>query len=611
MLIESVDDATLSAQIIARAAFHPYPTVAERAAWDGLPAPLRANLIAAGAALLGTPWPELSAVRYMEFRRDGDRVRYETPYFQRRKQLGTLVTAECVEGRGRFLDDCLNGIWAICEETSWVLPAHNGSGQALPDMHHPEIDLFAAETAALLAWTHYLLAPALDDAAPLVSARLHHEITTRIITPYLTRYFPWHGGNGGFVNNWNPWCNSNCLLAVLLEEEDPALRAKGMKLCLALLENFLGVYHPDGGCDEGPGYWAQAGGSLFDCLELVAQATAGRLDYFDRPLVREIGRFIARAHISGNYFINFADAPARLSPPADLICRYGERIGDGDLQALGRALATPAMEWVNFSRYLPRIFRWEARDARDETPPFPRDVWMPGIAVMAARERGGSDAGLYLAAKGGHNDESHNHNDIGQFIVYLDGRPILMDPGVGVYTRQTFSPQRYDLWTMQSAYHNLPTVRGVQQSPGRDFAARAVAYVADDAAAALTLDIAGAYPAEAGLRQWARTSRLLRGGNAAVEIIDDFALESPGEITLHLLTACTPEAVAPGEMRLREPTGLLATLHYPPTLRATIERIALADDKLTAVWGDHLYRINLAPDGPVPAARWVLRVTRE
>ncbi len=101
---------------------------------------------------------------------------------------------------------------------------------------------------------------------------------------------------------------------------------------------------------------------------------------------------------------------------------------------------------------------------------------------MAARHPGdggprsseGSAEGLYLAAQGGHNAESHNHNDVGNFIVYADGEPAIIDVGVETYTAKTFSAQRYEIWTMQSAYHNLPTVNGVMQGAGRQFEARDV-----------------------------------------------------------------------------------------------------------------------------------------
>ena len=70
--------------------------------------------------------------------------------------------------------------------------------------------------------------------------------------------------------------------------------------------------------------------------------------------------------------------------------------------------------------------------------------------MMAAREKPGSSEGLYVAAEGGHNAQSHNHNDVGNVIVFADGRPVLVDAGVEEYTSKTFSSRRYEIWTMQS-----------------------------------------------------------------------------------------------------------------------------------------------------------------
>lgn len=84
---------------------------------------------------------------------------------------------------------------------------------------------------------------------------------------------------------------------------------------------------------------------------------------------------------------------------------------------------------------------------------------------MAARMEDGSDKGLYLSAKGGNNGESHNHNDVGSFVLYCDGKPVVIDIGTGVYEKKTFSPQRYEIPQMQSLYHNLPIIGGEGQLP--------------------------------------------------------------------------------------------------------------------------------------------------
>lgn len=444
--------------LLPRDRWSPFPPVADRAAWDGLPAATRASLLAAGKARQGFVWPFLPAVDSMAFLRDGNRARYEAPYLDRRAALIDLVLATGVAGDDRFLDDLINGIWALCEETSWSLPAHldrrPGYG-GLPDPLAPEVDLFAAETGALLAWTLYLLGPRLAAASTLLNRRIRDEIKRRILTPARERDdFWWMGlsGSRGHLNNWTPWIVSNWLACLLLMEDDPAQRSAALDKALGCLDRFLDPYPADGGCDEGPGYWGRAAASVFDSLEWLYSASAGKLNLFDEPLVREMGRFIVRVQIAGPWFVNFADAHARPAPPAQTVYGYGLRLGDADMQALGAWLAqrsgdtTGALRGESLGRALQRLFTFSLAATPPARPPLPRDTWLPVIKVMTARDAAGSPAGWFVAAKGGHNAESHNHNDVGAFLVSYNGEPLLVDAGVGEYTRQTFGPRAlYDL----------------------------------------------------------------------------------------------------------------------------------------------------------------------
>jgi hypothetical protein len=116
----------------------------------------------------------LPANIYMEFSIDGNRTHYEAPYFERRDLLTRLVLAECAEGQGSFLIGILNALWSICEESSWCLPAHiaaQKAGPGLPDTTEPMLDLFAAETGALVAWTVYLVGTGLSKISPLILPR--------------------------------------------------------------------------------------------------------------------------------------------------------------------------------------------------------------------------------------------------------------------------------------------------------------------------------------------------------------------------------------------------------------------------------------------------------
>src|SRR5262249_33869136 len=144
-------------------------------------------------------------------------------------------------------------------------------------------------------------------------------------------------------------------------------------------------------------------------------------------------------------------------------------------------------------RELPALFELSTLRAEKAKAPYVRDVWLPGLQLMISRQQEGSTDGLYLAAAGGHNSESHNHNDVGNFIVFANGKPAIIDVGVETYSAKTFSAQRYDIWTMQSAFHNCPTIGGVMQKPGRQFAASEITHEVDDKVAQLGINIEHAY----------------------------------------------------------------------------------------------------------------------
>ena len=625
---------TLASILLPREAWRPYPTIEERAPWQALPEATRAYFLARGEAALGADWPALPATLFLEYARIGNRDNFERVQWARRLLLRDLVLSECLEGEGRFLDDIANGIWTTCEETYWGYPAHVNAqvaGVDLPDVEEPTVDLFAAEASAQLAWSVALLGDRLDAVSPLLRRRVSYEVKRRMLDPCLARDdFWWMGFDPGEhgVNNWNPWVNSNWLASVLLLEADPERRVAAVAKILRSLDIFLGTYAETGGCDEGPGYWGRAAASLFECLDLLYSATGGQLDVYADSKVANMGRYIYRAHIAGDYVVNFADASAVNRPPGSLVYRYGAAIGDRDMQRFGAWLLPEdpgkrGKQEDSMGRILPALFDLPEDLPVEAAPPLPREFWFAGIQVLVARDIAGTAEGFFLAAKAGHNAESHNHNDVGSFIVYIDGKPVIVDAGVETYRRQTFSPQRYEIWTMQSAYHTLLPVfdlsgqPGIQQLPGEAFAARAVQARFDEAEARLAVDLAGTYPEEAGLLVWSRVVTLERG--AAVVIEDAFTLASPADrILLSLLTPCgvevgegavlfVPAAFGPGASRQ---AGAARLSYDAATFGVSVERIPITDARLGGVWGDELNRVVFTAEAPPQRGTYLWRFTR-
>jgi hypothetical protein len=608
----------LKAVLVPADAWRPFPGDAN--SWQHVPEDQRRAFVAAAERELDTGWSTVPATALLAYARTGDRSASEQLANQRRRKLGLLLAAELLEGRGRFLDAIADGVWVICEESFWGSVAHLGEQGPLADVRAPIVDLFAAETGALLAWTDYLFGERLDGVSPRIRERLRLEVGRRVLAPALERDdFWWMGFGERTVNNWNPWINSNWLTAVLLLERDADRRIRAVTKIGRSLDRFIDTYPDDGGCDEGPGYWGHAAASLFESLELLASGTSGRVDLLQAPIVRAMARFITSAYIKDEWFINIGDAAARLRPSPELVYRYGKAAGEPQVAAFGAWLARrrgpygpgDVQNYGTPGRILPSLSLAREIAGAPAAEPLASEVWLPDLQLMAARERPGSADGLYVAAWGGHNAQSHNHNDVGNVLVFADGRPLLADAGVEQYTSKTFSARRYEIWTMQSQWHNLPAINGMDQGAGIAFRARDVVFESGPQAIRLSLDIAPAWPAEAQVTRWLRTVSLDRA-RQEVTIDEEFALAAAREpVRLNFLTPIAADVSRPGRVRLAGTSGRAHELVYDAAqFAASVEPRRIDDPRLAPVWGDQLFRVALVARQPRLAGQYRI-VVRE
>jgi hypothetical protein len=349
------------------------------------------------------------------------------------------------------------------------------------------------------------------------------------------------------------------------------------------LDNFINCYPADGGCDEGPGYWGAAGASLFDCLELIEDMSGGKISVYDHPLVRNIGDYIYKVNISGDRYVNFADCSPRTNPTSSMLIRFGHKTGSEFLEAFGRKQAKYGDYFFSQS-HMYRSLKWlNTPTAKEEECPMPLYSELPDLGVMSAREFSDSEKGMFVAAKGGNNGEMHNHNDCGNFMVYYNGNPVIIDTGVGVYTKQTFSKDRYKLWFMQSGYHNLPSFGGVDQRDGGKFRATETEF--DPVARSIKTELKYAYPSEAGVESYVR--RVSFDGTVTVE--ENVVLSEAKEIDFHMMLAKAPVLLEGSEIALPEDR----VLTYDPSLTAELEEFDPVGMDTLHSWGTKkLYRLH-------------------
>lgn len=572
----------------------PCPRGTDRAAWLGLPAAVREGLLARGEAALGRPFAPITARDWLLFSQTGDRARFEALYFGRRRQLNDLILAECAEYKGRFLPDILEGVWALCEESAWQLPAHNtyvrdAPQLPLPDVRRPVLDLFACETGALLALARYLLQEALDGVTPLICTRIEAELARRIVTPYLQDHFWWMGNGSEPMCNWTSWCTQNVLLAVFCTPQSQAVRRAAVTQAAVSLDCFLKDYGPDGCCCEGAQYYSHAGLTLWGALEILcAAAPAAFSPLWADEKVRSIAAYIHHMHVDGPYYINFADCSPLAGHRGAREFLFARRTGNEAMAAFcaadWRAAQTePAPEGgsarINLWYLTLEAFHAAELAAFPPSEAAPGDCYYPSNGVFVARD------GTYcLAVKAGDNGDSHNHNDTGSFLLYKNGRPLLIDVGVETYTKKTFSPQRYELWAMQSAWHNLPTFDGVQQRDGAAYAAREVRASLGEAQSGISMELAGAWPAQARLASFRRTVTLRKGREVTVE---DVCRGAYKDAFLSLMF-CQPPQWDGTVLRAGE-----AALTFTGGGAPAIEAVPITDARLRLAWPDTLYRVRI------------------
>lgn len=596
LLQNSVTKEQLKEALVMNGAWVPYPAYSDREGWNSLLNDEdRQTLIKAGEKMLDYKWQVIRATDYLEYERSGERNIMQNPYEANRKAINVLMMAELAEGKGRFIDQLINGVFFSCEMTSWVLSAHlprQSTKRSMPDWREQIIDLGSGNYGSMLAWVYYFFHDTFDKADPVISLRLRHELQERILDPYMENDREWwmafYWKPGEIINNWNPWCNSNVLQCYLLLEEDRDKLTDAVWRTMQSVDKFINFVKSDGACEEGTSYWGHAAGKMYDYLQILSDGTNGKVSLFNNPMIRRMGEYISRSYVGDGWVVNFADASAKGGGDAPLIYRYGRAVGSEEMMQFAAYLLKGKRPTIPLGNDAFRTLQCVLLNKElEETKPahnVPACTWYPETEFCYLT----NNSGWFLATKGGFNNESHNHNDAGTFSLYINNTPILIDAGVGTYTRQTFSSERYSIWTMQSNYHNLPIINGVPQRFGQEYKATNV--VCKEKQRYFSADISTAYPEEAAVNSWIRSYKL---ENKRLVITDKFSLkETKAANQVNFLVWGDIDISKAGKVSIKVGNEH-ATLEYPANFKATLETIELPDTRLSNVWGKQIYRIVL------------------
>ena len=528
--------------------------------------------------------PQTTYTLYREFERNGQRDGYQKPHFMKRSQL-TRAVMEMIMGDESMRDVIHDLLWSICEETSWVLPAHEEQGPDFWDLHpsprqqpwgahtaltrEPDaIDLFAAETGASLAETIYLLGSSLE---PEVVQRVRQEVERHIFKPYLAygRKHWWYKG----ALNWNGVCNGSIGLAFMRLEKDPQTLLEAISMVLEGFEAYIATgFEGDGGSIEGPGYWNYGLMYYVTLAELLREQSNGALDLLAQPRLRDIARYPLGMALAPGLYINFGDAVEQMAVEPGIVQRLAERTGVEDLRAL--IVSPERLEGMGVASAKLAVVLRDAAWWDGELRPFPtaarEDFYLPECGVVKFNGETLEGKPVALAAKAGHNDGHHSHVDIGTFIYHVDGESLICDPGRGMYSREYFREHRYDNIFCSAVGHSIPRIDGQLQSPGPEFGGhqqyygKIIAHGADAQEKVVVIDLQSAYNlpelslARRTLSLSSETGEALlqdafEAEGRPIEVEEAFTTWAAVEVHGSLARICGKTAAV--ELRIEEPAG--------------------------------------------------------
>ena len=399
------------------------------------------------AAHKGDATLELPMALRKLFVEKGTREEFERPYFAKRKfavacALLTLIYPQNEE----YLDRLKQSILSMCEEYSWALPAHCLE----TDDETTCVDLFSSETAGMLAEVVVLLGERLGSE---LVARIEKEVERRVFESYSHGAYWWDDGR----NNWTAVCCGNIGIAMM--RLSPQWFARTKARLLRSMQAFIDAFPEDGNCVEGLGYWHFGFGCWVWFADALYDYTQGEIDLFHNPKIAKIASYAQKVFMKGNATVSIGDSTRAAKADEGLLSYLHEKYPAECIVPPKELTANllPGIGWYGRSRW----FLHGAKARHEESLPKAHYLFEDCGQAVANLEN------YSLFVKAGHNGESHNHNDIGSFILSTEHGQILCDLGSGKYFNGYFDDAvRYTLLNNASWGHSVPIVDGQYQKAG-------------------------------------------------------------------------------------------------------------------------------------------------
>ena len=465
---------------------------------------------------------ELTYSLFQLFEQTGSRQEYEKAYFRKRRRLNTFAIMLLLEpDENQYLVELENIIWSICNEYTWCLPAHlqNSAETTIqekytingPQRKKYTIDLFSAETAFSLSEIYMLTK---DYLSPLIGRRICEEVYNRIFFPFLTGNFKWETE----THNWASVCAGSIGAAALHLIEDRKELATIIQKVLPVMDSYLKGIDEDGICMEGYSYWQYGFGFYVYFADLLKKKTEGKVDLFHNKKVHQLALFQQRCFMAEDLVVNFSDSPKTSKVYIGMSHYLANCYPDVHVPAMKlRSSYTddPCSRWAPSVRSL--LWFDETLQATN----WKEEAFISESAQWLVSRYHSKKGSFSFAAKGGHNDEPHNHNDLGHFILQGGKEVFLKDLGSGLYTKDYFNKNRYSYLCNSSKGHSVPILNGQFQQEGKAYHAEILYSNMEGNVEILELDLTKAYGLQS-LESYQRKFEWIKGNYAKLIMTDTF-----------------------------------------------------------------------------------------
>ncbi len=422
-----------------------------------------------------------------------------------------------------YYDNLLKSVWAYLDDYTWAPLGHYTEhyyGKTPKDFDFGLIDIFAASAALALAEIKSLFQ---DRFPQLLIDRITYELKRRTIEPYLTRKYFWETHD----NNWTAVCTG--AVGGVLMYEAPELFFQNQDRLHASMKCYLDSYKDDGMCVEGVGYWSFGFGFFATYAMLEREITNGEVDWFACKKVKEISKFIQKTFLQRNVLVSFSDAgidsPYSFGLPHMLRHVYGDEI---EKLPPDHGIVVWGNTHFNFAL---RSFIYYSKDNLADKVATNVTYSVENSSYLFKRTEN-----YGFAVKGGNNGESHNHIDVGSFILARHDKQIICDVGAGPYEDGYHTERRYTFFNPSAYAHNIPMLNGVgQDSVRRDDVCVSYDWERERA----SLEFSNAY----GVDFLKKAERTFDFDKSSITMKDTFEVTRETEITERFISVIEPKIV--------------------------------------------------------------------